>query len=87
FVNENKYGLRNSLWSEDLSVLERAASTVTNCGVLNLNDSHSGFLPFLPTHGGTGLTGGAFGEANYLMLRTSRLQGVDFVRPGGRTSS
>ncbi|WP_037824586.1 aldehyde dehydrogenase family protein [Streptomyces sp. NRRL B-1347] len=87
FVNENKYGLRNSLWSDDLSVLERAASTVTNCGVLNLNDSHSGFLPFLPTHGGTGLTGGAFGEANYLMLRTSRLQGVDFVRPSGHTPS
>ena len=83
FVGSNKYGLRNSLWSGDDEVLRRAAERLTDCGVLNLNDSHSGFLPFLPTHGGTGLTGGAFGEANYLMLRTTRLQGVDLVRPAG----
>lgn len=85
FVDGNAYGLRNSLWTGDEAVAERFVERVTNCGVININDSHAGFLPLLPTHGGTGMTGGTFGEANYLMLRTSRLQGVDLVRafPGG----
>lgn len=86
FLNNNRYGLRNSVWARDESVIERVVSGVTNCGVLNVNDSHAGFLPLLPTHGGTGLTGGVFGEANYLMLRTSHLQGVDIVRPIGGIS-
>ncbi|MEV6908146.1 aldehyde dehydrogenase family protein [Amycolatopsis sp. NPDC051071] len=82
FVGENAYGLRNSFWARDERVVRKIAAEVTNCGVVNINDSHSAFRPFLPTHGGTGLTGGTFGEANYLMLRTTRLQGVNIV--GGR---
>jgi acyl-CoA reductase-like NAD-dependent aldehyde dehydrogenase len=75
-VNSNPYGLRNSLWASDDRVLDTFVARVRNGGVLKINDSHIGFLPYLPTHGGTGLTGGAFGEANYPMLRTSHLQGV-----------
>lgn len=84
FVNSNPYGLRNSLWAKDPAVIDRFAGRITNGGLLKVNDSHIGFLPYLPTHGGTGLTGGAFGEANYPMLRSSHLQGVslaDGVRP------
>jgi acyl-CoA reductase-like NAD-dependent aldehyde dehydrogenase len=83
FIGENAYGLRNSFWAKDERVMRKIADEVTNCGVVNVNDSHSAFRPFLPTHGGTGLTGGAFGEANYLMLRTTHLQGVNIVT-GGR---
>jgi len=88
FVDGNAYGLRNSLWTGDAAVADRFVERVTDCGVIVVNDSHSAFRPLLPTHGGTGLTGGAAGEANYLMLRTSRVQGVDLVRPrpNGRTS-
>ncbi|GAA3031032.1 Acyl-CoA reductase [Actinokineospora globicatena] len=75
-VTANPYGLRNSLWARDPDVIERFLTSVTRCGLLKVNDSHIGFLPFLPTHGGPGRTGGAFGEANYPMLRTTRLQGV-----------
>jgi acyl-CoA reductase-like NAD-dependent aldehyde dehydrogenase len=75
-VNSNPYGLRNSLWAGDDAVIDRFVARTGNGGVLKINDSHLGFLPYLPTHGGTGLTGGAFGEANYPMLRTSHLQGV-----------
>jgi acyl-CoA reductase-like NAD-dependent aldehyde dehydrogenase len=75
-VNSNPYGLRNSLWAGDDAVIDRFVARTRNGGVLKINDSHLGFLPYLPTHGGTGLTGGAFGEANYPMLRTSHLQGV-----------
>ncbi|MFL6127178.1 aldehyde dehydrogenase family protein [Actinophytocola sp.] len=75
-VNANPYGLRNSLWANDARVIDEFTARVGNGGVLKINDSHIGFLPYLPTHGGTGLTGGAFGEANYPMLRSSHLQGV-----------
>ncbi|GGV08769.1 putative aldehyde dehydrogenase [Streptomyces spectabilis] len=83
-VNANRYGLRNSLWARDEGVIEEFVRRVGNGGLLKVNDSHIGFLPYLPTHGGTGLTGGVYGEANYLALRTSHLQGVsiaDGVRP------
>lgn len=81
FVNSNAYGLRNSLWTRSDRVVETFVSRVVNGGLLKVNDSHIGFLPYLPSHGGTGLTGGAFGEANYPMLKTSHLQGVS-VSPG-----
>ncbi|WHT17448.1 aldehyde dehydrogenase [Crossiella sp. CA-258035] len=84
FVDSNRYGLRNSLWAKDELVIEEFLAKVGNGGLLKVNDSHIGFLPYLPTHGGTGLTGGAFGEANYLVLRTTHLQGVSIaenVRP------
>lgn len=84
FVNTNAYGLRNSLWSASPEVVDEFVRDVRNGGMLKVNDSHIGFLPYLPTHGGTGLTSGAFGEANYPILKTSHLQGVSVaegVRP------
>ncbi|MFD5415538.1 aldehyde dehydrogenase family protein [Streptomyces nojiriensis] len=84
FVNTNAYGLRNSLWARDADVIDGFVRGVRNGGLLKVNDSHIGFLPVLPTHGGTGLTGGPGGEANYPALRTSHLQGVSIasgIRP------
>ncbi|MFE4634887.1 aldehyde dehydrogenase family protein [Streptomyces sp. NPDC056773] len=80
FTNSNPYGLRNSLWARSEEVIDTFVRQVTNGGVLKINDSHMGCVPYLPTHGGTGLTGGAFGEANYPMLKTSHLQGVSIAR-------
>ncbi|WP_406083463.1 aldehyde dehydrogenase family protein [Streptomyces virginiae] len=80
FVDTNEYGLRNSLWSGDRRVIDRFLAGVRGGGLLKVNDSHIGFLPVLPTHGGTGLTGGPGGEANYPLLRTSHLQGVSVAR-------
>ncbi len=76
FLNSNIYGLRNSLWTSSPDVTERFVTRLHNGGLFKVNDSHIGFLPYLPSHGGTGLTGGAFGEANYPILKTSHLQGV-----------
>jgi acyl-CoA reductase-like NAD-dependent aldehyde dehydrogenase len=84
FLNANAYGLRNSVWTSDPDVIETVATRVTNGGLLKINDSHIGFAPCLATHGGTGLTGGPFGELNYPLLRTSHLQGIciaDGVQP------
>ncbi len=80
FVNTNEYGLRNSLWTRSESVIDTFVRRVVNGGLLKVNDSHIGFLPYLPSHGGTGLTGGVFGEANYPMLKTSHVQGVSIAR-------
>jgi acyl-CoA reductase-like NAD-dependent aldehyde dehydrogenase len=76
FVNTNEYGLRNSLWTRSPDVIDHFVTRVHNGGLLKVNDSHIGFLPYLPSHGGTGLSGGVFGEANYPILKTSRLQGI-----------
>ncbi|MFE4538981.1 aldehyde dehydrogenase family protein [Streptomyces scopuliridis] len=80
FTNSNPYGLRNSLWARSDSVIDTFVRQITNGGLLKINDSHMGCVPYLPTHGGTGLTGGVFGEANYPMLKTSHLQGVSIAR-------
>lgn len=76
FVNSNWYGLRNSLWARDTAVIDRFIAETVAGGLLKVNDSHIAFAAPLPSHGGTGLTGGAFGEANYPVLRTTHLQGV-----------
>jgi acyl-CoA reductase-like NAD-dependent aldehyde dehydrogenase len=84
FVNTNDYGLRNSLWTGSQRVIDEFLQRIVNGGLLKINDSHIGFLPYLPSHGGTGLTGGVFGEANYPMLKTSHVQGVSItsgIRP------
>ncbi|MFE2625953.1 aldehyde dehydrogenase family protein, partial [Streptomyces caelestis] len=80
FVNANEYGLRNSVWATSPTVIDTFVQRVVNGGLLKVNDSHIGFLPYLPSHGGTGLTGGVFGEANYPMLKTSHVQGVSIAR-------
>lgn len=76
FLNSNRYGLRNSVWTSDPSVIDAVVARVHNGGLLKINDSHIGFVPWLSTHGGSGLTGGPFGELNYPLLRTSHLQGI-----------
>jgi acyl-CoA reductase-like NAD-dependent aldehyde dehydrogenase len=76
FINANEYGLRNSVWARSQKVIDDCVVKVRNGGMLKINDSHIGFVPYLASHGGTGLTGGVFGEANYPILKTTHLQGV-----------
>ncbi|MBH0781581.1 aldehyde dehydrogenase family protein [Nocardia sp. NEAU-351] len=84
FVNSNLYGLRNSFWARDPEVVDYLLAHIVNGGLLKFNDSHIAFGAALPSHGGTGLTGGAFGEANYPGLRTTHLQGVAIVAEQAR---
>ncbi|RDI68140.1 aldehyde dehydrogenase family protein [Nocardia pseudobrasiliensis] len=76
FVNSNLYGLRNSVWASDPEVIDQLLANVVNGGLLKINESHISFAAALPSHGGTGLTGGVYGEANYPTLRTTHIQGV-----------
>jgi acyl-CoA reductase-like NAD-dependent aldehyde dehydrogenase len=82
FVNANEYGLRNSVWTADETVIERFANEVTNGGLLKVNASHIGFAPVLSAHGGNGRTGGPYGELHYPILRTTHLQGIA-ISPSG----
>ncbi|MFD7026596.1 aldehyde dehydrogenase family protein [Streptomyces sp. NPDC059917] len=79
FIDANSYGLRNSLWTQDQHLIARFCSQVNNGGLLKINDSHVGFAPGLPTHGGTGLTGGPFGQANFPVLMATHLQGISIA--------
>lgn len=78
FLDANEYGLRNSLWTVSREVADEVATSLGNGGMLKINDSHIGFTSYLSTHGGTGKTGGVFGEMNYLGLRTSHVQGISW---------
>lgn len=86
FLNANPYGLRNSLWADDEQVVARFVDEVHNAGLIKVNESHIGFAPVLATHGGTGRTGGPYGELHYPILRTSHLQGAA-VAPCGMFSA
>jgi acyl-CoA reductase-like NAD-dependent aldehyde dehydrogenase len=80
WCNANPYGLRNSIWARDPAVVDAFAVGLRNGGLLIFNDSHLSVAPCLSTHGGTGLSGGPFGELHYPALRTSHLQGITFGR-------
>ncbi|HEX8646204.1 MAG TPA: aldehyde dehydrogenase [Thermoleophilaceae bacterium] len=81
WMNDNPYGLRNSVWATDPDVIDALATGVVNGGLLKINDSHVGFATYLGTHGGTGLTGGPYGELHYPLFRASHLQGIAFGHP------
>lgn len=75
-VNSSEYGLRTSLWITSSFYMRRFAKLLDNSGLLRINSRHVGFSPYLATHGGTGKTGGPFGEMNYMWQKTSHLQGI-----------
>jgi acyl-CoA reductase-like NAD-dependent aldehyde dehydrogenase len=86
WMNENEYGLRNSVWASDPEVIDTFATGLVNGGLLKINDSHVGFPAYLGTHGGTGLTGGPHGELHYPLFRASHLQGISYGQPAPATA-
>jgi acyl-CoA reductase-like NAD-dependent aldehyde dehydrogenase len=79
-LNANQYGLRNSLWTADDMIIDRFCTEVNTGGLLKVNDSHVGTVAPLPALGGTGLSGGPFGGANFPMLSTTHVQGISIGR-------
>jgi acyl-CoA reductase-like NAD-dependent aldehyde dehydrogenase/ActR/RegA family two-component response regulator len=79
-VNSNKYGLRASVWVKSDPYIAKFVKKLDRCGLLRVNSRHAGFSPYLTTHGGSGLSGGPFGEANYVWQKTTHLQSVSIVR-------
>jgi acyl-CoA reductase-like NAD-dependent aldehyde dehydrogenase len=79
-ANSNEYGLRTSVWVKSRFFLRKFVKQVNNSGLLRVNSRHVGFSLYLATHGGTGKTGGPFGELNYVAVKTTHLQGITVVK-------
>ncbi|HJU03904.1 MAG TPA: aldehyde dehydrogenase family protein, partial [Nitrospiraceae bacterium] len=79
-ANQNEYGLRVSAWATSRFYANKFSEHIQNSGLLRINSRHVGFPPYLATHGGTGKTGGPFGELNYVWQKTTHLQGVSLTR-------
>ena len=75
-VNAHNYGLRTSLWISSGKFARKFVKQLDNCGILRINSRHAGFSYYISTHGGTGRSGGPYGEMNYFWQKTSHLQGV-----------
>lgn len=75
-ANLNSYGLRTSVWIKSDLYKRKFVKYLHNSGLIRINSRHVDFSLYLATHGGTGRTGGPFGEMNYMWQKTSHLQGV-----------
>jgi len=75
-VNSNAYGLRTSVWVRSEPYLYRFVKYLQKSGLLRVNTRHAGFSPCLSSHGGTGRSGGPYGEMNYVWQKTTHLQGI-----------
>lgn len=78
-VDSNKYGLRCSVWVKSNQYINNFIHKINNSGLLRLNSKHVGFSFYISTHGGTGRSGGPYGEMNYVWQRTSHLQGISIT--------
>lgn len=85
-ANSNAYGLRASVWVNSPFYIQRFMDHIHNSGLLRINSPHVGFSPYLATHGGTGKTGGPYGELNYVWEKTTHLQGVSVTGTMKRTT-
>ena len=79
-ARSNEYGLRTSVWVSSNYYIRKFIKNIDNSGLLRINSRHVDFSLYLGTHGGTGKTGGPFGEMNYVWQKTSHLQGISRTR-------
>jgi acyl-CoA reductase-like NAD-dependent aldehyde dehydrogenase len=79
-ASNNKYGLRISAWVTSPFYIQKFMDQMHNCGLLRINCRHVGFSSYLASHGGTGRSGGPYGELNYVWQKTTHLQGVSLRR-------
>lgn len=75
-VNSNPYGLRISVWVRSRPHMYKFIKQIETGGLLRVNTRHVGFSTCLSSHGGTGKTGGPYGEMNYVWQKTTHLQGI-----------
>lgn len=78
-INAHKYGLRTSFWTNNKKIISKLVQNIVNSGTIRINSRHIGISPYLSSHGGTSLSGGAYGEMNYMCLRASHMQGISIT--------
>lgn len=79
FARQNEYGLRVSVWVKSPFYIKRFIKYIDNCAMLRINSRHICFSSLLPGHGGTGKTGGPYGEASYLVKKMTHLQSISLT--------
>ena len=78
-ANSEKYGLRFSVWANSNLYVKKFMNNLHKSGLLRINSRHVGFSSYTATHGGVKMSGGPFGEMNYVWQKTSTLQGVSIT--------
>lgn len=79
--DQHRYGLRISAWTSSKQMIRKFADCFHNSGLLRINSRHAGFSEGLSSQGGTKLSGGPFGELNYVWQKTTHLQGISISKP------
>ena len=79
-ADSNEYGLRASVWVKSAFYTRQFMRSIDKSGLLRINSRHIGVSTYLSSHGGTGKTGGPYGEMNYIWLKTSHMQGISLTR-------
>lgn len=79
FTELDNYGLRISIWALSENYIDKFITNINPGGIIRINSSHVGFSLYLSNNGGTGKSGGPFGEMSYIWQKTSHLQGVSIT--------
>lgn len=79
-AENNEYGLRASVWVQSAFYTRQFMKNIDKSGLLRINSRHINVSSYLSSHGGTGKTGGPYGEMNYIWQKTSHLQGISLTR-------
>lgn len=75
----DNYGLRISFWTTSENYIDKFSRNIMPGGIIRINSSHIGFSLFLSNNGGTGISGGPFGEMSYIWQKTTHLQGISIT--------
>jgi acyl-CoA reductase-like NAD-dependent aldehyde dehydrogenase len=81
FSEFDNYGLRISIWTGSEHYVDKFTTNIIPGGILRINSNHIDFSLFLSNNGGTGKTGGPFGEMSYIWQKTTHLQGISITKP------
>jgi len=76
FTALDGFGLRISVWTTSTDYIDKFSTNIMHGGIIRINSSHIGFSLYLSNNGGTGKSGGPFGEMAYIWQKTTHMQGV-----------
>lgn len=79
FTQIDDFGLRLSVWANSESYIDKFVTNIMPGGIIRVNSSHVDFSLYLSNNGGTGKSGGPFGEMTYIWQKTTHLQGISIT--------
>lgn len=79
-INNNPFGLRTSVWTQETTVIESFSRGVNSMGILRFNEDHCVTPTYSSFWGGPGRSGGPYGELNLFWQKTTHLQSIDCTK-------